>query len=146
MQKNMVVFSVEGTPVPKGRPRFARRGSFVQTYTDSKTLTYEQIVGLAAKQAMGSSDPIEVAISLYLYIRLPVPKSYSKKATKDCLSGLVRPTKKSDIDNFSKSLMDGMNGIVYKDDSQVVDLHVKKIYSAVPGVDVCVLEEHEIRP
>ena len=142
----MVVFKVEGTPIPKGRPRFAKRGSFVQTYTDSKTFTYEQIVGFAAKQAMGSTQPIEGAITLYLYIRLPVPKSYSKKATADCLSGLVRPTKKSDIDNFTKSLMDGMNEIVYKDDSQVVDLHVRKIYSDEPGVDVCVMEEYEVRP
>lgn len=144
MQKSMVVFSIEGKPVPKGRPRFARRGNFVQTYTDSKTLSYEQIVAMESKKAMGSSEAFKNAISLYLYIRLPVPKSYTKKATADCLSGLVRPTKKSDIDNFTKSLMDGMNGVVYLDDSQVVDLHVRKIYSSVPGVDICVMEEHEI--
>lgn len=141
----MVVFTIEGTPVPKGRPRFARRGNFVQTYTDAKTLSYEQIVANASKKAMGSTEPLEGAISLYLYVRLPIPKSYSKKVTEGCLSGLVRPTKRSDIDNFTKSLMDGMNGIVFKDDSQVVDLHVRKIYSAVPGVDVCVMDEHEIR-
>ena len=141
----MLVFKIEGVPVPKGRPRFARRGNYVQTYTDKKTMSYEELVAFTAKQAMGSGKLINGPVEMFLYIRLPVPKSYTKKATKDCLEGLVRPTKKSDIDNYVKSLMDGMNGVVYEDDSQVVDLHVRKVYSEIPGVDVCVLEAHEIR-
>jgi Holliday junction resolvase RusA-like endonuclease len=35
---------------------------------------------------------------------------------------------------------DGMNGVVYKDDSQIVNIHVSKVYSTVPGVDICVKE------
>jgi Holliday junction resolvase RusA-like endonuclease len=37
----MVTFMVEGTPVPKGRPRFARRGKFVSTYSPKTTVDYE---------------------------------------------------------------------------------------------------------
>ncbi len=37
----MVNFMVEGTPVPKGRPRFARRGKFVSTYSPKTTVDYE---------------------------------------------------------------------------------------------------------
>jgi len=32
-----------------------------------------------------------------------------------------------DVDNCAKSILDGMNGIVYEDDNQVVDLRVRKL-------------------
>jgi Holliday junction resolvase RusA-like endonuclease len=69
-----------------------------------------------------------------------VPKSYSKKRTEACLSGLERPTKKPDWDNVAKSICDAMNGIVYQDDTQIVDAYVTKVYSANSGVDVGVKE------
>ena len=100
----MVTFEVPGDPHGKGRPKFARRGNFVQTYTDA--------------------------------IKLAVPKSYSKKRTEACLNGLERPTKKPDWDNVAKSICDAMNGIVYQDDTQIVDAHVTKVYAANSGVDV----------
>jgi len=89
---------------------------------------------------MGSTDPLETPVSVFLYIRHPVPQSYSKKRTEACLSGLEQPCKKPDIDNIAKTYLDGMNGVVFLDDTQVVDLHVKKVYSAVAGVDVMVME------
>ena len=60
----IVKFSVEGVPVGKGRPKFARRGNFVQAYTPTKTKTYEQQVADAARVAMGSKlrtmEPVQV--------------------------------------------------------------------------------------
>jgi Holliday junction resolvase RusA-like endonuclease len=49
--------------------------------------------------------------------------------------------KKPDIDNVAKCFLDAMNGIVYKDDSQVVSLHVTKEYGTVGMVEVMVREE-----
>jgi len=129
-------FTVDGTPHGKGRPRFRRFGNFVQTYTDTKTKSYETLVKEAAKQAMGSSEPLEGPVRLDLIIRLPVPKSYSKKRSMDCLSGSEWPTKKVDIDNICKSVMDAMNGITYVDDSQIVILRAVKTYASDAGVDV----------
>ena len=136
-----IIFEVEGPPQGKGRPRFARRGNFVQTYTDTKTLTYETKIQAAAMLAMGASEPLETPVSVYLYARLPIPKSYPKKRVEACLEGLERPLKKPDVDNIAKAFLDSMNGVVYKDDTQVVSLHSTKVYSAVPGVDVMVREE-----
>ena len=137
----MVNFMVEGTPVPKGRPRFARRGKFVSTYSPKTTVDYETKVAEAAQLAMGSSEPIETPVGAYIYITLPIPASYSKKRTQACLSGDERPTKKSDIDNFCKAIFDGMNGIVFLDDSQVVSLHSTKVYGTIGMVEVMVKEE-----
>ena len=136
----MVTFEVPGDPHGKGRPKFARRGNFVQTYTDKKTTSYEDLVRFHANIAMVDFAPLESAVAVYIYIKLAVPKSYSKKRTEACLSGLVRPTKKPDWDNVAKSICDAMNGIVYMDDTQIVDAHVTKVYAANAGVDVGVKE------
>ena len=135
------IFHVEGPPRGKGRARFARRGNFVSTYTDSKTVDYETHIRACAIKAMGSSEPLESPVSVYLYARIPVPASYSKKKREACISGDIRPTKKPDIDNIAKSFLDAMNGIVYKDDIQVISLHITKVYSSGPGVDVLIREE-----
>lgn len=124
----------------KGRPRFARQGTFVKTYTDAKTLTYERSIQTYAKQAMGSTSPLIGAVAAYLHIGIPIPPSYSKTRQKACIEGLERPTKKPDIDNIVKAVLDGMNGIVYLDDKQVVDLHLTKVYSSKEGIDIMVKE------
>ena len=135
-----VIFQVDGTPVPKGRPRFARRGKFVSTYSPKTTVDYESKVSDAAKQAMGSQKPLEGPIVACIYITLPIPASYPKKRFKACLSGEERPTKRSDIDNFVKAIFDGMNGVVFEDDSQVVSLHATKVYGTIGMVEVMVQE------
>lgn len=133
-------FIVYGTPVPKGRPRFVRRGSFISTYTPKTTKDYEDKVREAARIAMGPEKPLETPVSVYLYIRLPIPASYSKKRSEACRQGLELPIKKPDIDNSAKAVLDGMNGIVYQDDAQIVSLHIKKMYGE-PSVEIAVSEE-----
>jgi len=113
-------FQVEGDPKGKGRPRFGRFGKFTRVYTDKRTLDYETLIKSFAAEAMGSTDPLETPVSVFLYIRHAVPQSYSKKRT--------------------EAYLDGMNGVIFKDDTQVIDLHVKKVYSAVAGVNVMVME------
>ena len=136
----MVTFKVDANPVGKQRARYVKRGNFVQAYTPEKTRTYETLIKDAAIEAMGTSEPLETPVTLYLYIRVPIPKSHSKKKVEACLNGLDQPIKKPDASNILKSVEDGMNGIVYKDDSQIVNLHVTKVYSTLAGVDVCVKE------
>jgi len=135
-----VTFKVDANPVGKQRARYVKRGNFVQAYTPEKTRTYEALIKDAAIEAMGASEPLETPVTLYLYIRVPIPKSHSKKKVEDCLNGLDQPIKKPDASNILKSVEDGMNGIVYKDDSQIINLHVTKVYSTLAGVDVCVKE------
>ena len=135
-----IVFDVPLEPKGKGRPRFSRHGKFTKVYTDQTTLDYETAIQSCAAKAMGASRPLETPVSVFLYIRLRIPQSYSKKRTEACLSGAERPAKKPDIDNVAKAFLDAMNGTVYLDDTQVVELNIKKVYSAVAGVDVAIME------
>jgi Holliday junction resolvase RusA-like endonuclease len=77
---------------------------------------------------------------VFLYVRLSIPQSYPKKRREACLSGAEKPCKKPDIDNIAKTYLDAMNGVIFVDDTQVIDLHVKKLYSEKSGVDVMVME------
>ena len=136
-----VQFMVMGPPVGKQRPRFRRMGNFVKTYTASKTKKYEDLISEQAMIAMGNENPLETPVVVCIYIRMSVPKSYSKQRTKDCLNGLEKPTKKPDIDNVAKAVTDAMNEIVYKDDAQIVSMHITKVYAITPAVEVLVSED-----
>lgn len=135
----IVNFEVPGDPIPKGRPRFARRGMFVQTYTDSKTIEYETLVATKARIAMGSSEPLKSHLTVFLYLRYTVPPSYTKKRKESCLNGFEYP-KRIDLDNCYKSITDAMNGIVYVDDSQIVEAHILKCYAEEPGANIMIQE------
>lgn len=136
----IVNFEVPGDPIPKGRPRFARRGTFVQTYTDSKTIEYETRVATKARMAIGSSEPLKGHLTVFLYLRYTVPASYTKKRKEACLNGLEYP-KRIDLDNCYKSITDAMNGIVYVDDSQIVEAHILKCYAEEPGANIMIQEK-----
>ena len=135
-----ICFEVPGQPRGKGRPRFARRGNFVKTYTDAATASYEDQIRFYALQAMGSSEPLKTALEAFIYVRLPVPQSYSKKRTEACLSGLERPCKKPDLDNIIKAMMDGMNEVIYDDDVQIVNITATKLYAAKAEVYILIKE------
>ena len=69
---------------------------------------------------------------------MSVPASWSKRKQAMALAGTVYPTSKPDIDNVEKILFDGLNGIVWKDDVQVVDVVKRKRYGATPGVQMTI--------
>lgn len=131
-----IIFSVEGDPVGKQRPRFSRG----RTYTPKKTVDYENLIASKALSAMCPATPVETPVSIFIWINHAIPASYSKKRKEACLNGLEFP-KKPDLDNVAKLYLDAMNGIVYKDDVQVVKLRVSKRYDIVASVHVLVREE-----
>lgn len=132
----MIQFAVPGVPVPKQRPKFARRGRYVHAYTPQKTVDYEKLVADHARLAMAGVDPLVGPVGVRLSIYLPIPKSWTKVRLKSYLEGKVLPRGKVDVDNVFKSVADAMNGIVYVDDAQVTDLSSCKRYSELPGVFV----------
>jgi len=90
---------------------------------------------------MGSSEPLDSPVTVAIYIRVGIPASFSKQKRKDALEGILKPTKKPDADNILKCFLDGMNGIVYLDDKQVVNIHLTKVYAEIPAVEIMVKED-----
>ena len=119
-------FIVEGEPTPKGRPRVrVVNGKFAQVYTDAKTREYEKKVGEEYKVQVGYK--FDCPVSVHITCVHGVPKSATKKRKQDMLDGLEYPVK-NDIDNCFKACADGLQGIAYDNDSQIVKMSGEKRY------------------
>lgn len=143
MLTKAVEFFVPGQPQGKGRPRAVKIAGHTRLATPQKTVAYEGLVALAGTSAMEGRPMVEGAVSVDMVLTCQIP-SMSKVKKSRALSGELRPAKKPDIDNVVKAIFDGMNGIVWKDDSQVVALSVQKIYGEAPGVSVGVYSVEEV--
>jgi len=110
------------------------KGAFVSTYTDSDTVANENRIAAIARAAMRGIEPLAAPLEVLIELRMQIPVSWSKKKQVAASAGQVRATKKPDIDNVVKSILDASNGIVWIDDAQVVVLTVRKLYHADPCV------------
>jgi Holliday junction resolvase RusA-like endonuclease len=129
-------FVIPGTPVAKARPRAFRAGNGVRMHTPERTVRYENLVAIEASHAMGADKPLLGPVAAFFDVALPVPQSWSKKKRAAALAGDVRPTSKPDVSNIAKSVEDGMNKIVYQDDSQITELVIRKRYAEKPALTV----------
>jgi Holliday junction resolvase RusA-like endonuclease len=130
-----VTIVIGGPPTAKGRPRMTRRGF---AYTPAATRKYEAHGRLAAQEAMDGRPPIAVPVRAEITVDLPVPASWSVKRRDAALRGDIRPTSRPDTDNYVKSGLDAINGIVVADDSLVVDLVAIKRYASVPQLTIMI--------
>jgi len=136
-------FFIPGEPVAKGRPRVRVVKGRPMLYTPEETRVYEATVFGLAGLVMRGMAPTEAAVSVALDVLLPVPASWSKRKRADALQGLHFAKSRPDSDNYLKAVLDGMNGVVYVDDSQAVRVSAQKRYAEAPGVHVvvCTLED-----
>ena len=157
-----IEFFVPGTPVGKGRPRAARRGAGVVMFTPEKTADYEALVAETASNAMRAENsirwgelygfglasairaeaipPLTGPLAVMLEMQFPVPASWSKAKRARALAGVEWHTSKPDADNVAKAILDACNGVVFRDDAQVVMLIATKAFSKEPGVQVVIRE------
>jgi Holliday junction resolvase RusA-like endonuclease len=125
-----ITFEIPGEPMGKQRPKFGK--GF--TYTPEKTVNYETLVKMEYHNQINKMLDGEIRAKIIAFY--PIPKSASKKKQFSMRMGDVMPTKKPDADNIAKIVLDSLNGIAYKDDSQVVNLQVCKLYADNPRVRV----------
>lgn len=115
---NEIVIQINIDPVPKGRPRFSNFGKLPRVYTPSKTLLYENALKTMLKAAYkGAPIEHEICVGVFFYLKRP-------KTSKN-----VHPKTKPDLDNYLKAVLDAGNGILWKDDAIITEIHCKKAYS-----------------
>lgn len=114
-----MVICIPGEPQGKGRPRFWQG----HAVTPPVTREYEKKVAFTY-----DGRKYEGAIAVEIWAFFKVPKSASKKMRHLMETNRVRPTKKPDIDNIEKIILDGLKGRAYEDDKQVVETRVHKVY------------------
>lgn len=136
-----IEFTIPGMPQGKARPRVVRRGNFTSTYTPHQTVVYENLVRMEYKNQGGqglymNDCPLRVELTAYF----EPPASTSKKKLAQMLEQRIFPLKKPDTDNIAKIVCDALNGVAYHDDSQIVELVVRKRFSTIPYVQVSISE------
>lgn len=128
-----------GKPKGKARPRFVRTGKYVRTYNPKSTVDYEELVRKSfleqcGKQRMMLDSEIEVSMKIIAYFKPPV--SISKKLREQLIENEMGYMHKPDTDNIAKIIADALNGIAYKDDNQITNLEVIKLYGNEDKVEV----------
>ena len=101
----MIEFELAGEPKPKGRPRMTRTG---HTYTPKETRQAEIAVQLAWELSGGQKLNGPLVLECWFYV--------GTKRRVDC-------------DNLGKLVLDALNKYAFDDDSQIVDLRLKKIFT-----------------
>lgn len=132
----MINFTIKGKPQGKARPRFRKIGNYVSTYNTKQTKDYEELVKISATEQCKDKLDKEytglVKMSIKAYFK--PNKSVSKKQY-NLLIG-TEFLKKPDSDNIAKIICDSLNGLAYKDDSQVALLNIEKYYGEEEKVEV----------
>lgn len=141
-----IEFTIPGKCIGKQRPRFSRVGKFVHTYTPQYTKDYEkQVIQAYKKEANGRM--LKGAVKAEISLLFEPPKSISKKKRQQMINGEIPYTKKIDLDNGIKSILDGLNTIAYEDDSCVDSVLCTKSYWEVSETRVRLTDErHVINP
>lgn len=130
-----------GDPVAKGRSKHRtvtlKDGrQFNQEYTPAKTRNYEQTVRLEYERQIGHTFPEDAALAMVINIFKRIPKSMTKKNRERIAAKELRPGKKPDVSNVIKSIEDGLNGVAYHDDNQIVDQRGIEWYDENPRVEI----------
>lgn len=126
-----VVFEVPGEPRGQGRPRLNKHTGTI--HKDSESRAYEQKIVAYYRKALGAFRwPDTGFVAVEVTAVYPIPKGSSKAAVAGMQSGKILPSRKPDIDNVLKAVLDALNGVAYKDDSRVVAVCARKIYGLEP--------------
>lgn len=135
------VFEIE--PVQQIRPRARRFRDKVIMYDPKAVKVFKRRIGKLAHQMMKESGCIRYEgkpLTVDVWFFRPVQEKISKKEKARRIRGTVLPIVKPDCDNYIKSLLDGMNGVVWKDDALITDIFAHKRYSDKPRIEITIME------
>lgn len=147
-----VHFWVPGIPKGQGSLRSFKHAvtGAVITPQDPKVKSWRGLVAWCAMQAYVGQQPAPGPVRVDCVFVLPRPKTHYRTGNKSShlrTDAPEYPTKKNtgDIDKLLRAILDAMTGIIFDDDSQVVDARSRKIYVGLhfkptPGVFVVVSE------
>lgn len=131
-----IEFTVFGIPKAQGRPRgFAipsgpKKGK-VRVYDPETSRNWKADV---KAQALVHRPPVPLDCPLRVRFTFTLlrPKSLPKR--------IVAHTRRPDVDNLGKAVADALRGVIYRDDSLIIEKVVRKKYGPSPGVHVIVEE------
>lgn len=131
-------FEVPGKIVGKGRPRLNSYTGNV--YTPTRTKDYETLIEQYFLLKYPKFKMLEGRIKISMIAYFSIPKATKKSMIEDMLEDKISPTKKPDIDNIIKIVLDAMNQFAFKDDIQITKLEVEKKYALDEKIEIKIEE------
>lgn len=119
-------FEIKEKAIGKERPRYNPKTK--RMYTPTKTSSFEEKVKWAFKAKYNVETELSTRPFKAKIIAVFEPAASLSKKKKEELLFKIDYTKKPDVDNIAKIVLDSLNGLAYKDDSQVSALLVLKDY------------------
>lgn len=137
---HVVTFTAHGHPKPQGSKR-----AFINKHTGRAGLAesgerahkdWRGTVTSAALDAMGPHPMVQGPLVVTMVFALQRPKSHPKRRR-------TWPVARPDVDKLARAVLDSCNQVVWRDDTQVVDLRARKVWAEIDiphgaGVDVTV--------
>jgi len=120
---------IQGKPYPLKRPRRSANGGM---FDPAENVQAKQEVAMAARQSI--TKPIDGPVRITATFWFERPKSHYRKTIK--ASAPVHHTQRPDVDNLIKTVLDGLNGIAWVDDAQVVEVIGRKDWGDTAGTTV----------
>lgn len=124
-ENDELILEIECDFVPASRPRVARFGAYIaepyKTFKNEFSKFVKNNLSKYGEKFKGNS--LSVDMTFYKQI----PKSYTKKKREECLKNGC--TTRPDIDNYYKAILDSMDNVFYTDDSYIVELSGRKLYT-----------------
>ena len=134
---DQLFFTFDIEPTPQLRPRVSSRGGYVKVYDPPKVKQFKNLLcSLTVDQY--ARPPLLGPLSVSLTFYRPVQKSISQSERERRLSNRSKPVVKPDVDNYIKSTLDALNGVLWHDDGQIVKIIGEKRYSDHPKITVSV--------
>lgn len=130
-------FIVLGKPIAKQRPRARVLGGHAHIYSSEENITYEAKVYQSYINSVKSEDKqlftdrmIFITINAYFSLtKVDYGKTGLSKSGRQKIAQKYCSCHNGDLDNVAKSILDALNGVAFKDDSQVVGLVAFKYWS-----------------
>lgn len=116
----------EGELVAKER---ARKGKNGRMFTPKRTADFEKKIAQWGKLHMQGASPVKVPVAVELEI---VDHTDDEDLVRFCTCGMTYKMK-GDLDNYEKSILDGLNKVVWADDKQITSMAVRRWYSILGG-------------
>lgn len=133
-----VSFTVVGTPIPQGSKTAFMAGGrpVVVEQGRAKLKPWRAQIADAAAAAMNGAGLIQGAVLVMCYFWFPRPKAHFRA------NGEVKPSApdyvgvRPDLDKVARAVLDGITGVIIRDDAQVAGLVCEKSYGDRPRVEV----------
>lgn len=132
-------FLFDIVPVQQQRPRARRLGNGIMLYDPSKVKQFKILVGNMAREQMKRNEwqrfenkPLMLDVTFYRPIQQSISKAEHDRRARHEVLPIVKP----DCDNYVKSCLDSLNGIVWKDDALITDIRARKRYAEQPRIEI----------